>query len=420
MLNVKWLDAKLNKPQAKEITKAHQNGLYARVRKTGSISFVFKYFWLGKRDTLTIGRYRKITLNQAAEIAKNYQAMIVEDKNPRTERLTTRLKDKNSYTVEQLAREWRDHHFADHPKRDIKFAHPHTTMQALKNHIFPELGKFPWDKVDRMAWVKLFQKIKKTAPSMASSLVTITKQIANYGIESGIVENHPLMEYSPSKSLGITRKRRSRILTEQELSRIFEQLEVSRIQESNKILFKLLLIYGCRTIELRLCEPKHLNIKKGVWTVPKEIAKPKNLKDIENTQEIIRPLFNETIKLFERAIQLSKGSKYLFPITNGKRKGEAMASPAMLDIPIRIRARINDLYPDEHMPTWSKHDFRRTMRSTIGSFTERNVAEKMLGHSLGMVEGTYDVNSYLEKQLLSYQEWYQILDSIWSKPDLGE
>jgi len=417
MLNVKWLDAKLNKPQEKEVTKAHKDGLYARVRKTGAISFVFKYYWLGKRDTLTIGSYGKITLNKAAEIAKTYQAMIADDKNPRTEKLITRLKDKENYTVEQIANEWWAHHFADHPKRDIEHAHPHTIKQTLKNHVMAELGQYPWDKVDRKAWVKVFQKIKKKTPQTATVVVTTIKQIANYGIGNGLVDNHPLMEYSASKTLGITRTKRTRVLTHTEILRIHEQIEDSGIHEKSKILFKLLLIYGCRTIELRLCKPEHLNFKNGVWTVPKEIAKPKSLKNIEDAREIIRPLFNETIALFERAIQLSKGSEYVFPVTSGKRKGEAMLPSAMLDIPTRTRTKINDKYPDEHMAIWSKHDLRRTMRSSIGKFTERNVAEIMIGHSLGMVEGTYDHGDYLEKQLISYQKWYQVLDNIWNKRD---
>jgi integrase len=418
MLTVKWLEARANKPQEKEITKAHRDGLHARVRKTGAITFIFRYTWEGKREKINIGRFPTITLGEAVKVAKKYQADLANDKHPGRESKIARVKIAREHTVKSLAMKWWEEQYQDHPDfNDHTRGTPNNVKRSLEIHIFPRFEKMPWEGLDRVEWAELFRDIKKRSPSIAARLVGILKQISNYAFEAGITKHMPLLEYSAKNSLGISKKKTKRQFDDVEIYRIYEAFEYSRMKESNKIVLKLMFIYGCRTIELRLCEPKHLDIKNGVWTVPKELNKPSDKRKPEETKPIKRPLFTETILLFERAMQLSRGSKWVFPKTRDTKKDEPVGPGMMLDIPHLMRVKILDKYPGYDMASWSKHDIRRTVRTRMAKIVSRDCAESMLGHVLGGTEDVYNHNDFLEAKLIGYQKWYQVLDSIWNKRD---
>lgn len=414
MLTVKWLDGRLNKPQEREIVKAHRYGMSARVRKTGKITFIFKYRWQGRTEKITIGSYPELSIGKASDIAKDHQNTLAEDKNPKKEKLVARLEVEQQLTVEQLLMRWWHHHFKNHASYNDEInGYPFAVKRSFQLHVFPKLGAYPWDKVDRQQWAKLFLENRDKRADITKRMVTCVKQAASFGIGNGIIKEHPLMEYTAKKTLGLKSKKRQRHLNDDEIFKIYEAIDNSRTKPGNKILMKLLIIYGCRTIELRLCKPEHLDIKNGVWTVPPEIAKPKNSQYAEDHKPIIRPLFKETIELFKLAMAIQPKSAYVFP----KENGEPMKPAALTDMPDRISVKINKAYDQYKMEPWSKHDLRRTLRTRMGKLTQYHVAEKMLGHVMPGEGDTYDQELYLEEQLIAYQKWYQVLDNIWNQRD---
>lgn len=417
MLTVKWLQSRLSKPQEKEIVKAHQHGLYARVRKTGSISFIFRFQWEGKRDRKTIGSFPKISLSDATEIVKKYNVQIANNKNPKREDKIARAKISNEHSVKSLALKWWDFHYDNHPDKSLNKRTPHNVKRSLEIHVFPSMGNLPWEGLDRAEWADLFGEIKKRSPSIATRLVTTVKQIASYAVENGITKHHPLLEYSAKNSLGIKKTKGVRVLNDDEITKINEAITYSRMKESNKIMFKLLFIYGCRTQELRLCQPEHLDFKNEIWTVPKELNKPKDKKDVSSSKSIKRPLFAETIVLFERAMQLNPKSAWVFPKERRTEVDEPVSESAMLDIPNRLRMNIIDKYDGYMMPSWSKHDIRRTVRTRMSNIVSRDVAELMLGHVLGGTEDNYNHNDFIEEKLIGYKKWYTILENLWGIED---
>ena len=417
MLSVKWLDSRLNKAQEKETVKAHKYGLYARVRKTGSISFIFRFQWEGKRDKITVGSYPKIKLSEATQIAEKNNILLAQNKHPKREAKLARVKINNEHTVQSLALKWWDFHYDKHPDKNKGEGTPHNVNRSLEIHVFPVLGNLPWEGLDRAEWADLFMNIKKRSPSIAARLVTTIKQVASYALENGITKHHPLLEYSAKNSLGIVKGRGNRVLDNEEIFRIDEAIRNSQMKESNKILFKLMFIYGCRTQELRLCQPKHLDFKNNLWVIPKELNKPKDKKDTRLTKPVKRPLFDETIELFKRAIKLNPTSAWVFPKERRTDEDGPVSATAMLDIPKNLRIKIMDNYPGYLMTNWTKHDVRRTVRTRMSNIVSRDVAEAMLGHVLGGTEDNYNHNDFIEEKLEGYKKWYAILEGIWGRDD---
>jgi integrase len=51
------------------------------------------------------------------------------------------------------------------------------------------------------------------------------------------------------------------------------------------------------------------------------------------------------------------------------------------------------------MPDWTFHDIRRTCRSLMSRYTSPDHAERVIGHVIGGVRGTYDHHQYQDEKL---------------------
>lgn len=424
MLSNKWLNSKLNKPQEKEITKAHSDGLYARVRKSGSISFIFRYRYNGKGDKITIGKYPDLSLADARLKAIDYQKMIANNLNPKREIERSKFEYDQDVTVAQVFESWWHYRYKDHPQYNSeKGGTPLNNKRSYENYIDKKLGKQIWDDIPLKAWSDLFKDIFASVPSIASNLVTCMSSAGTYGVQSGTIQTNCIETYSAAKTLGYKRKKGKRILSFQEIEMYYSILDKGRYDHRAKIIFKLLLIYGCRCIELRKAKSEHFDFVRNLWTVPAEIAKPRDSGNVDDTgKPIVRPIIPETKAMFEELIELSEpnANGYLFVASSGPNKGEPLSETAWTSVPIRLTEKAQRIQ-GELLDPWSKHDLRRTMRTLITGFKYEDgkniepwLAELMLGHKLGGVFADYDKGDYIQEKKTAYQIWFNVLDNIWS------
>lgn len=420
-----WLTKRVNKAQEKEIIKAHGLGLYVRVRKTGSISFIFKYRIDGKRDKLTLGRYPKMTLAAAVNETKKCNDYLSESKDPKIERKLDVVRYNEKLTVEQIFNEWWTNKYKAHPLfENTVRGTPFQSKRTFQLHVFPHCADMTWDDVSLAYWATLLRKIKDRSPHIALRLVTHIKSIGKYGKSHGKILNNPLKDFSGVTDLSVKKKKGTRVLSYEEIEIVFDTLLKTRSDERTKIVFQLLIIYGCRSKELRLAEKKHFDFDRMLWTVPAELAKPQDLTDISETANpIVRPILPETLHLFDRLYALSNSDKYLFGNTRkSSKQGEPLSDSAWLDVPGRINMHIAKNNNGQTLPTWSTHDLRRTMRTHVTTQTDEGglgvepwLAEKMIGHKLSGVFETYDKGQYVPEKLRAYKLWYKVLDNIWNK-----
>jgi integrase len=70
------------------------------------------------------------------------------------------------------------------------------------------------------------------------------------------------------------------------------------------------------------------------------------------------------------------------------------------------------------MPGWTLHDLRRTARSLMSRAGVRpEIAEKVLGHVAGGVEGVYDRHSYRDEKRDALARLATLVDGIVSPRD---
>ena len=65
------------------------------------------------------------------------------------------------------------------------------------------------------------------------------------------------------------------------------------------------------------------------------------------------------------------------------------------------------------VPQWGLHDLRRTARSLLARVGVRpDIAERVLGHSIRGVEGTYDRHSYRDEKAHALRALGALIDTI--------
>ncbi|ENU07782.1 tyrosine-type recombinase/integrase [Acinetobacter calcoaceticus] len=397
-LSEAWLKTNNGKVRDKVEEVADRDSMSVRVSAKGKIVFQLRYRFNGKPYRLDLGSYPNISLKDARAEANRLRALLEQGKNPKVEVLVERNKHIDPLTLDQLFEKWYESFCKPNKKLHDQ------VKSAYLNHISPQLGKYPIERVDIEHWLELFEKLAAKQPGTAKVLLSNVKQMLKWAAKRKLILTNVLADIFPKEDLNITYIPSKRVLTDEELVVLFECLKWSRLTEKNKIFIQLCLIYGCRKGELRLAEKKHFDLKKKVWLVPPENHKT----GYKNDKTLIRPILPEMEALILEAMELSKG-KYLF---NNGEKDEAMSSSASTALSASVIGWVKR-FKKEDMNHWSMHDLRRTARTNFSRFTERrDVAEMMIGHSMPQIQEVYDLYDYVKEQAEIYEKWIARLEKL--------
>jgi integrase len=71
-----------------------------------------------------------------------------------------------------------------------------------------------------------------------------------------------------------------------------------------------------------------------------------------------------------------------------------------------------------NMPHWTLHDLRRTARSLMAKAgVADNIAERVLGHTIGGVQGIYNRHDYFDEKSDALQRLATLIEQIINPPD---
>jgi integrase len=130
----------------------------------------------------------------------------------------------------------------------------------------------------------------------------------------------------------------------------------------------------------------------GIWTIPAERYKTKRSNHV--------PLSNAAHALIEAQPRID-GCEYVFPSRtktpfSGFGKTKARLDKAVL---LSMQGRANKGTEVEPLPNWTIHDLRRTAKTLMARAGVRpDISERVLGHVIAGVEGTYDRHSYADEK----------------------
>ncbi|WNP35509.1 tyrosine-type recombinase/integrase [Enterobacter kobei] len=192
----------------------------------------------------------------------------------------------------------------------------------------------------------------------------------------------------------LTNNRGTRVLSEAEIKKFLQWLPGSAFSATIKNVLRLTLWTGCRTGEVCNMAWKDVDLDKGTI----------HLRETKTGVERYVQLSTQAID-FLKVLRLNSDT-YLFPSTRTRRP---IQQKYLTENAWRLRESGQML----DIPSWTPHDLRRTVRTGLSRLQCPNeVAEAILGHTKGGVEGIYNLYKYDAECRKWLQVWADYLESM--------
>lgn len=365
-------------------------GLMIRITKAGSITWIFKYR-LGGREAeaklLTIGKYPDLTLSKAREMRDQCRTWLAEGSDPQRKIKLDRAQTLKPVTVKEAIEYW----LTEYVDENLVLADRY--RERFEKHLFPYIGEIALTDCDTHYWLRCFSMVKKTAPSVAGALLQMSQQALKFcRVRRFAISN--VLEGITKQDIGVKTNKRKRVLSEKEVAEFLQAIHGNFFNPYYESIFYLLLVFGARTVEVRMSKMNEWDLEQRLWTVPEHNSKTR--------ERIIRPIPDAVIDRIKMLKQQNKNSEYLL--------GELKDFTTVSMSGRRVWKRLNQ------NEKWGLHDLRRTFSTMMSDMgIAPHIVELLLGHTLGGVLAVYNRSQYLPEKLDALNKWCERLDVLAGK-----
>lgn len=386
-LNDKRLKALSAGGHDKDHTLSDGGGLMVRVSKNGALSWFYQYKLDGRGSKASrprLGRYPDLTLAKARELRDQCRRWIAEGKDPQRMLKLDRESSLKPVTVKDAIEYWLVEYVDGNIVNDTRY------RERFENHIYPYIGDMALSDCETHYWLKCFARTKKTAPSVAGMLLQMSQQALKFcRVRRYAVCNY--LDDLTAQDIGVKINKRRRILTNDEFSDLILAIKNDKLSTYYKNLVYLLVVFGSRTVEVRLSECNEWDLIRKVWTVPESHSKTK--------EKIIRPIPDRLLPLIKHLLEENKENSLLL--------GTLKKDTAVSQTGGRIYKYLG------HSECWRLHDLRRTFSTYLNDLgIAPHIVELLLGHSLGGIMAVYNRSLYMNEKLDALNKWLDELQGI--------
>ena len=316
--------------------------LGVRVRSSGGKSYVLLLDMGGRTKRISLGR---VSLKTVEEVRLECQAR----------RIKPEFKEKTGPA--RLVPLFRD--FVAGPWKEVHFdGYKPSTKKGVRHQLaaqlLPVFGAKPLDRIREAGIRRWFDRYSRTAPRNANLALERLRQILNFAIACGYIENNPAAGIAFNR-----RPPRTRFLSLEELGRLHAALDRHAGRKRNRQqadIIRLLLFTGCRKSEIT-----------GLgWS---EVQDDGLVLSDSKTGPRKIPLGSQACAILDR--QPRTGSPFVFPSLLDPSR------PRNPDLPLWYRVRGEAGIDDCRL-----HDLRHTMAShAVMNGVPIPVVSRLLGHS---------------------------------------
>lgn len=371
-------------------------GLSLEIRKTKKV-WRYDYWKPGDKKTKTkiiLGDYPEISLAEARRMHAEARRMLKEGVNPADEkqRKKRQLRENIKNTFGAVAREW----FASKSLTWSKSYRDYISYM-FERDIMPALGHRPINEITPTEIITLLKKIEDRG---AFELAKKTRQRLNEIFRYAKVTERTTK--NPASDLNIVMKKRDSknysFLLAHELPDFLKAASNYGGELLTKSSFRLLMLTGVRTIDIRRMEWSEIDFNNGTWF----LSGDKRSKKGDKKRDVTIALSKQAIGILKELQPLTGKYKLVFPNRNNCEETRSENTITKMIAGIGYKGRMTG------------HGFRHTL-STI--LNERGYnsdwIEMQLAHVDGnAIRGTYNHANYLEGRR-SMMQWYaDYIDSL--------
>ena len=415
------------KPTAKDqwITEDGPRGhgrFLARITKGGDRLFYFRYTGSdGSRATLPIGAYDPagksgLTLaqgrKQAGELSKLYQSGVLDlrehleaerqlhdaQRTAEQARLEAEQEKQRRALAVDAARQTVRDLFERWVAVDLirRKDGGKETRRMFEKDVLPMIGAIAVEDVRKGHVTGVTDALlARNVPRMAKLIFSLIRQMFRFAVDRDIIEADPTASIRKAK-IGGKDVERERVLSENEIRLLAHQAPTAGLMHSTEAAIWIALSTCCRIGELLNARWEHVDLERGTWWIPPEVAKNGKAHTIH--------LSDFSRSQFLRVKEINGSTPWCYPDRSGtgavcdKTVTKQLGDRQRLDkAPMSGRAKA-DYGNKLVLPggRWTPHDLRRTgatIMVSLGVLPE--VAERCLNHTEeNKVKRIYQRHSY--------------------------
>ncbi|MCY4397607.1 MAG: tyrosine-type recombinase/integrase [Rhodospirillaceae bacterium] len=363
-------------------------GLYFRVAKGGSMQWMLRATFGGRRREMGLGAYPAVSLAKAREKRLAILAAIADGRDPLAEKREAQRKA-DVPTFREAARQY---HAANLPRWSAK--HGKQWIETLEKYAGPVIGDRPVNEIGRGDVLDILAPIWTEKPAQARKVRASIKAVFGWADAHGhIGENAP--NPAGEKADGALRKMPAvaahmKALPYRDVPDALDRIEASKAWPMTKACLRFIVLTAVRGGEARGATWDEIDLDAATWTIP--AARMKARRDHRV------PLSPAALAVLEgcKAFRGGKGSGLVFPSSRAARIGDSTLQKL-------LRTNRIDCVP---------HGFRSSFRDWCGETGKPwDVAEAALAHTVqNSTAAAYYRTDLLERRRAVMADWARFLD----------
>lgn len=371
-------------------------GFGVRVTAGGARAFVLNYRLRGLECRYTIGAWPDWSALKAVRAARDLRQRVDRGENPLDDRKPPpETKSVSSVLDDFVTR------YVRNKERPLRSADH--IESAFKRLVKPRIGKLGVSELRRSHVAEMLDWIEDEAgPVMADRTRAHLRKALSWYAERDDQFNLTALFVRVKPRANPKERARTRVLSDEEIRIIWPLLSDGGTFGA---LIKMLLLTAQRRDEVARLSRKEVG-DDGIWTIPAERYKTKKPNYV--------PLSNAALALIEAQPKLDK-CHYVFPSRSNTPFSGFGKSKAALDKAVlaAMKKEAKNGANVDPLPNWTLHDLRRTSKTLmVRAGVRPDISERVLGHVIAGVEGTYDRHSYADEKRDALEKLATMIERI--------
>jgi integrase len=368
-------------------------GFGVRVTASGARAFILNYRLRGREHRFTIGAWPDWSALKAVREARILRQRVDRGEDPLKDRAPIpAMKSVSSVIDDFMTR------YVRNKERPLRSADQ--IQSAFDRLVKPRIGKIGVYELRRSHLAEMLDRVEDEAgPVQADRVRAYLRKALSWYAERDDEFNLNAAFVRVGARANPKERARTRVLSDDELRILWPLLGEAGTFGA---LLKTLLLTAQRRDEVANMTWTEMGAD-GTWTIPAERYKTKRSNHV--------PLSTAALRVIEAEPKID-GCAYVFPSCNKTPFSGFGKSKAKLDKDILLYAqkRAKEVEP---LPNWTLHDLRRTAKTLmVRAGVRPDISERVLGHVIAGVEGTYDRHSYADEKRDALEKLAAMIERI--------